>query len=81
MLISMFVKIHFLNTDPLKNADRTQLSQWQKLLNEMGYPVYYGDPKKNQEWWFLMIFKVIQTMGRAFHLSMAKSMIFYTEEN
>ena len=24
---SMFVKIHFLNTDPLKNADRTQLSQ------------------------------------------------------
>ena len=48
--------------------------------NEMGYPVYYGDPKKIQEWWFLMIFKVIQTMGRAFHLSMAKSIIFYMEE-
>ena len=48
--------------------------------NEMGYPVYYGDPKKIQEWWLLMIFKVIQTMGRAFHLSMAKSIIFYMEE-
>ena len=48
--------------------------------NEMGYPVYYGDPKKIQEWWFLMIFKVIQTMGRAFHLSMAKSIIFTSRE-